>query len=351
MAKKKLSKWNRHVRKVMKAGGTMKQASRTYKKNSWPRQSLRHAKAAVKGHGGRRGGKGTGRYSAKQIRRVKGNPAKKSKAFYRKIGKMGAAARWGKGRMGKKTKRNILTRYVNNAPKRSKAFYRKIGRMGAKARWGRKAKRNILTNMRYVNNPQLGFVESLKEVFSLETLTEGLQVAGGSIGAVMVPNLILSYEPVAKITPDFLKRGVGNYAVSLAASGLLGATVAWLTGNSKLGRNLMLGGVAGTLGRVVTDQVARVAKTAPAGSVTAKLADSMGLAQYDADVESAVSQAVEEELARQGIGDYLTPEEAGMGDYLSVDELDGMGDYLTPAEAGMGMLPGADEQDEDIVAP
>lgn len=303
--------WQSHVAKF---GGDFRAAARSWKsvrkpayaKNTWVDDAPGHRKAAKKS--ARR--KGVGFHSWMQRLGRKGGKKRwsgKSKAarsrFMRSIRKS-TKRRGGKRRVAA----NILTNILTNKPRR---------------RGGRSYRRNILTNP---------FTDTFKELFNKENLLDGAMVASGALGAIAVPNLLMKVGPIAKMTPTFLKSGWGSYALGLVAGTAL-AGLANYFGKKRLGRNLLIGTIAGTVGRVVGEQLAPKLPAGVSAALTAPGKSGMG-----ADVDAAVESAVEAELARQGIEEYLLPDNsASLDDYLTTDDMAAAGvgdleDYLTASD-------------------
>lgn len=252
-----------------------------------------------------------------------------------RLGKRGGKKRWaGKskavrsrfmrsirrgGKRRRKVAANIMTNILTNPRRRrSRRSSRRSYRHNA-----RRIRRNILTNP---------FTDTFKELFSKDTLLDGAMVAGGALGAVAVPNLLMKIGVVEKFTPNFLKSGWGNYALSLVTGTAL-AGLANYFGKKRLGRNLLIGTIAGTVGRVVGEQLTPMLPATVSAALVAPGKSGMG-----ADVDAAVEAAVEQELARQGIEEYLLPDgSSSLDDYLTADEVAGAGvgdldDYLTPSD-------------------
>jgi hypothetical protein len=315
---RKLSAYNLHVRKVLKAGGTMKQAAKTFKhrRNPWRDDPVGHAIAARKGW-------------RKRGKRAKFHPKKwtsrqRRKVHARRIPRSLRRASKGFGRYTKvaanprrRARRNILTNILTNPRHR------------------RRVRRNILTNPRrrsYRRNPGgLGtFKATFKQLLNKDTLIEGATVTGGMLCAVALPNLVLNLGPVKSIAfLNFARQGWGSYLVSLLAAGAASGVAAYF-GKQKIARSLLIGGVAGTVLRIVNDVVVPRAPIAVQAALKAPGASGM-LGLGSSDVERAVEDAVNAELARQGISDYLTVSEAGdpgMGDFLTSGDLaaSGLGD-------------------------
>lgn len=322
--------WQSHVAKF---GGDFRAAAQAwrsvrkpaYAKNTWVDDSPGHKRAAKKA--ARR--KGVGFHSWMQRLGRKGGKKRwsgKSKAarsrFMRSIRK-GTKRRGGR----RKVAANILTNILTNKPRR---------------RGGRRYRRNfgILTNP---------FTDTFKELFNKENLMDGAMVAGGALGAIAVPNLLMKVGAVAKMTPDFLKRGWGNYALSLLAGTAL-AGLANYFGKKRLGRNLLIGTIAGTAGRVVGEQLAPKLPVGVSAALTAPGKSGMG-----ADVDAAVESAVEQELARQGIEEYLLPDNsASLDDFLTSEDvaaatMGNLDDYLTASDlvAAGGTVEGFSGQDAE----
>jgi len=233
-----------------------------------------------------------------------------------------------------------------------KKYAKRIGRKGGKARWGlnKPAKRNY--GVRRNKAGLASFKKSFKELLTLDTLKDGLQVAGGGMLSVAVPNVVLGLKALEGKVPEVLTKGWGKYLVNLVAVGLTSGTASFF-GQTKLAKNFLLGGVAATLNSVILDQVHVQAKKNPSGvaaKVAAAVAPGGTMGILTQDVEQAVEQAVEAELQRQGLSDYLVPEEAAnpaLKDYLVPAEVVSptMADYLTPAEAvnpALGIVTDAD---------
>jgi hypothetical protein len=327
--KKKVSPYHKRMGSALKKGMTFKQAHRYAKtgrnkpkrrkrrkarRNVWKGQSLKHAAAAVKGHGGLRSFKGTGRYSKKQISRVYKNSPKRRKR--------------------RKARRNILT----NRPKRKVAKRRKARRnyylpVGGNRK--RRHRRSVARNKGRVK----AFTAGVKEVFTVKTLIDGLQITGGGLASVAVPNLVLNSKFLAGKVPAALTVGWGRYLINLVSAGLVSGTATFF-GKTKLARNLLLGGVSSTLTSIVADQAVKLSAGSPTAARLVSAAGLSGVGILTQDVEAAVEAAVEEELSRQGVGDYLTvPEVESPG-------IGGMGDYLVPAETAdptLGIITDYDE--------
>jgi hypothetical protein len=300
------------VKRVLKGGGTMKQAAAAWRKtgrNPWKDDPAGHAAAAVKGWHKR--GKKPVRihrksWTTKQTRKmhVKGRvPA--SLARYARSRRVAANIVTNPRR--RRARHNIVTNIVTNPRRRS-------------------MRRNIVTNP---------FVDSFKALLKKDVLIEGATVAGGSLAAVALPNLVLNLGPIKNIGfTKYLREGWGSYLVSLLAAGAVSGAANYFK-QPKLARGLLIGGIAGTVTRIALDLIAKTAKTSPAAAKVAAAvstpgASGLGGLGLGADVEQAVEQAVEAELARQGISDYLVEGEggAGMQDYLSMAEAESptMGD-------------------------
>jgi len=322
---RKLSAWNRHVRSVLKSGGTMKSASRSFKKsghrrNPWRDDPVGHAIAAAKGW-------------RKRGKRAKFHPKKwtsrqRRKVHARRIPRGLRRASKGYGRYSvaanprRRTRRNILTNILTNSRRR------------------RRTRRNILTNPRrrsYRRNSggKAQLISSFKALLNKDTLIDGATITGGMLAAVAVPNLLLNIGPLKNMAfLNVVRKGWGSYLVSLLAAGAASAAAAYF-GKQKLARGLLIGGVAGTITRIVYDVVVPRAPAAVAAALKAPGTGLLGLGA--SEVEQAVENAVNAELARQGISDYLVPAEAGMGDYLTGGDV---------ASSGLGY--GIDEDEGDV---
>lgn len=292
-----------HVRKFLKSGRSMKQAAAAWRKNPWKDDPVGHARAAVRGwrKRGKRARVHPKAWSTRQTK--KAHVRGKLPRGLRRYAKRGIV------RVTRKVAANIATN-----PRRR-----------------RRTRRNIVTNI--VTNPRRGlrrysrnpFAASFKALLNKDVLIEGATVAGGSLAAVALPNVILNLDMVKKLEfTKYLREGWGSYLVSLLAAGAVSGLAAKFV-NQKVARGLLIGGVAGTVTRIALDLIAKGAQTSPAvakvaSAVTAPGAS--GLAGLGADVERSVEQAVEAELARQGISDYLTESDltGGMGDYLTAGE-------------------------------
>lgn len=240
------------------------------------------------------------------------------------------------------------------------AYFAKLGRKGAKARWGMNkgyarnygVKKYGAKKRPYRRNPAglAAFKKSFKELFSLNTLLEGLQVTGGGMLSVAVPTLVLNAEFLKdkegnSRVPEVLRTGWGKYLVNLVATGLSSGAAAYF-GKTKLSKNFLIGGVAATLNSVILEQVGKAAAKPGAGETVKKLAAAVspgGMGILTQDVDQAVAEAVEAELARQGLSDYLVPAET------EAPALVGTADYLTPAEASSPTLAQAYLTPSDVV--
>jgi hypothetical protein len=235
---------------------------------------------------------------------------------------------------------------------RPHGYFKQLGKLGAAKRWNKRrpshlvkrgghmiaANRGRRFGRRFGFNPSGGFAafkSSFKEMLSVDTLIEAATVSGGSLVAVGLPNLALGYLQRADGTspvPEVLRTGWGKYLLNLVATGLASGTAAWF-GKGKIAKNLLIGGIAGTITEVVTKEV--LPKAAPAFAAKAGLS---GMGILTGEVERAVERAVDEELARQGLSDYLVPGEAANP---------ALADYLVPAEAAapaLGILTDAGTQ-------
>lgn len=313
---RRLSAYNIHCKRVLKSGGTMKQAAaswrgrRGHRSNPWRDDPVGHSVAAVRGwrKRGKRAKASPKSWTTRQRRKAHVRKLPKTlKRYAKRFGTVRVAANPARRPARRRVRRNILTNIMTN-PRKS-------------------VRRNILTNSRrrqYRRNPGIGgrLVGSFKQLLSKDTLIEGATITGGMLAAVAVPNILLNVGPVKGIAAlNFARQGWGSYLVSLVAAGAAAATAGYF-GKQKLARGLLIGGVAGTLGRIVYDVI--LPRT-PAGVASAlKAPGASGLMGLGADVERAVEDAVNAELARQGISDYLVPAEAARP---------GMADYLVPAEA------------------
>jgi hypothetical protein len=268
-----------------------------------------------------------------------------------KLGRKGGKKRWaGKTKRARSTFMRSIRRKSGKRRRRVAAnILTNPGRSRRRSR--RSYRRNILTNRSHrrrvrhniLTNP---FTDTFKELFSKDTLLDGAMVAGGALGAVAIPNLLMKIGVVEKFTPNFLKSGWGNYALSLVMGTAL-AGLANYFGKKRLGRNLLIGTIAGTVGRVVGEQLTPMLPATVSAALVAPGKSGMG-----ADVDAAVEAAVEQELARQGIEEYLLPDgSSSLDDYLTADEVAGAGvgdldDYLTPADlvAAGGTVEGSDTE-------
>jgi hypothetical protein len=286
---------------VLKRGGTMKQAASSWRgghrRNPWKDDPVGHSVAAIRGW-------------RKRGKRAKSRPKAWRTGQYRKAHVRRSS------RLTRRYARRGTVRVAANPRRRS---YRR--------RSYRRTRRNILTNIltnprrrrSYRRNPGLAtFKDSFKQMLTMETLVEGATITGGMLAAVALPNLILGLGPLKNIAAlNLLRRGWGSYAASLLAAGLASAAAAYF-GKQKIARQLLIGGVAGTITRIVYDVVVPKAPGAVAAALKAPGAGLLGLGSDE--VEQAVEAAVNAELARQGISDYLVPGEAfrpGVGDYLT----------------------------------
>ena len=306
---RKQQSYRAHVKKFLKAGHSMKQAAAAWRKNPWKDDPAGHAAAAVKGWHKR--GKKPVRihrksWTTKQTRKmhVKGRvPA--SLARYARSRRVAANIVTNPRR--RRARRNIVTNIVTNPRRRS-------------------MRRNVSANP---------FTDSFKSLLKKDVLIEGATVAGGSLAAVALPNMVLNLGPIRNIGfTKYLREGWGSYLVSLLAAGAVSGVASYFK-QPKLARGLLIGGIAGTVTRIALDLIAKGAKTSPAAAKVAAAvstpgASGLGGLGLGADVEQAVEQAVEAELARQGISDYLVEGETGGGmqDYLSIAEAESptMGD-------------------------
>jgi len=337
---RKLSTWNRHVSAVLKRGGTMKSASKSFKKshrrNPWRDDPVGHSIAAVKGW--RRKGKKSAyrpkKWTSRQTRKAHSVRKVRKLRRYAKKGWTHVAANPRRRRSHRRYRRNILTNILTN-PRRRKH---------------RRVRRNILTNPRrrshHRRNPSMKelsgkFKATFKTLLTKETLIDGATITGGMLTAVAVPNLLLNIGPMKNMTSlNFARKGWGSYLVSLVAAGAASSAAAAF-GKARLARGLLIGGVAGTILRIVNDVVMPKAPASVQAALKAPGASGMfGLGLGSSDVEAAVEQAVNAELARQGISDYFVPAEAGMADYLTAGDA---------AQAGLVGLGDPDEGDVDPV--
>lgn len=321
---RKLSAYNLHVRKVLKAGGTMKQAAKTFKhrRNPWRDDPVGHAVAAAKGwrKRGKRAKFHPKKWTSRQRRKVHARRIPRAlRRASRGYGRVKIAAN---PRRRRSVRRNILTNILTNPRRR------------------RSVRRNILTNPRrrsYRRNPGglSTFKQTFKQLLNKDTLIEGATVTGGMLAAVALPNLVLNLGPVKNIQfLNFARQGWGSYLVSLLAAGAASGVAAYF-GKQKIARSLLIGGVAGTVLRIVNDVV--VPRTPAAVQSALKAPGASGMLGLGAsDVERAVEDAVNAELARQGISDYLV-----------ASEVEGMGDFLTAGDVASSGL--GDEGDVDPV--
>jgi hypothetical protein len=312
---RKQQAYRAHVRKFLKAGKTMKAAARAWKgarRNPWTDDPVGHARAAMKG------------WQRKRHRKAHAHPKRWSTRQTRKAHIRGKRLTGSLVRYAKRGVKRVAANIVTN-PRRRRSTRR------------RSYRRNIVTNI--VTNPRRRsrrglsirrnpFMDSFKSLLNKDTLIEGATIAGGSLAAVALPNLVLNLGPIKNIGfTKYLREGWGSYLVSLLAAGAVSGVAAKF-GKPKLARGLLIGGIAGTVTRIALDLVA---KAAPSSAMAAKVASAvstpgasgLGGLGLGADVERAVESAVEAELARQGISDYLVEGDMGMGDvgdYLSVDE-------------------------------
>ena len=309
---------------VKRHGGNFKAAARVwrsmrkpgYKGNPWRDDPVGHSIAATKGW-------------RKRGKRAKSHPKKWKSRQTRRV-------------HSKRPVPMVLRRYMKGRHRVKVAANPSRRRRYSRRR--RSVRRNILTNIltnprrrrSYRRNPG-NFLASFKQLLTMDTLIEGASVTGGMLVAVAVPNLILNLGPMKSMA--FLKvfrQGWGSYLISLLAAGAASGAAAYF-GKQKLARALLIGGVAGTITRIVYDVVVPKAPTQVAAALKAPGAGMLGLGA--SDVELAVEQAVNSELARQGIGDYLTPLEAGapgMGDFLTVDDAESAGLALLDADDSLG---------------
>lgn len=281
------SAWRALVKKELKRGGTFKSASRKWRKG--------HKVAA--------------NYGTKcGFRKAARRHRKTSHRWAQTIGKIGGIKRWHRKSARRHTRKHTHRRRI-------------AANMGI-IPWIASNRRR-----RYSRNPGGfgAFKASFKELLSLETLIEAATVSGGSLIAVGAPNLLIAYATKADGTsfiPAIIRTGWGKYLLNLTATAVASGIAGWF-GKTKIARNLLIGGIAGTLTEVVTKEV--LPKAAPALAAKAGLS---GMGILTADVESAVEQAVQEELAKQGMSDYLVPSEAAnpmLADYLVPAEVQGMG--------------------------
>jgi hypothetical protein len=282
----------------------MKQAAAAWRKNPWKDDPVGHARAAVRGwkKRGKRARVHPKQWHTRQTKKahIRGRLPKSLRRYTKR----------GIVHVTRKVAANIVTN-----PRR------------------RRSRRNIVTNI--VTNPRRGlrrisrnpFTDSFKALLNKDVLIEGATVAGGSLAAVALPNLVLNLGPVRNLGfTKYLREGWGSYLVSLLAAGAVSGLAAKFV-NQKVARGLLIGGIAGTVTRIALDLISKGAQTSPAAAkvaaaVTSPGASGLGGLGLGADVERSVEQAVEAELARQGISDYLVEGDmsGGMRDYLSVSE-------------------------------
>lgn len=291
----KVSAYARFVGKQMKSGKSMKAAARLWKsKGSSKRGKKRGAKKAKRNYGTHLGAVHTAKGAGTTVHR-----------YFSRLGTKGARSKYGKS-------------YKYSVNRGKKSFLRNVGAKG-------------LTS----------FKESFKDLLKVDTFIEAAEVTGGGLLSVALPNVILNWGPVAKVTPDALKSGWGKYLVNLAAAAVASGAAGWF-GKKRMAKNFLVGGVAFTVNTVVLDLLRKQASAVGAGDTTKKIAAAVGVSGMGAlpsQVEAAVDKAVEAELARQGLrdmlpagtGDFMEP---GVGDYLQP----GMADYLQP---GMADVPSA----------
>ena len=293
-----------HVRKFLKSGRTMKAAAAAWRKNPWKDDPVGHARAAV------RGWKRRGKKARVHPKQWHTRQTKKAHIRGRLPKSLRRYARRGIVRVTRKVAANIVTN-----PRRRRRSYR------------RNIVTNIVTNPRRRSISRNPFTDSFKALLNKDVLIEGATVAGGSLAAVALPNLVLNLGPVKNLGfTKYLREGWGSYLVSLLATGAVSGLAAKFV-NQKVARGLLIGGIAGTVTRIALDLISKGAQTSPAAAkvaaaVTSPGASGLGGLGLGADVERSVEQAVEAELARQGISDYLVEGDmsGGMGDYLSVAE-------------------------------
>lgn len=219
-------------------------------------------------------------------------------------------------------------------------YFSRLGTRGASRKYGKRY--SFAANAgTFAKKGMASFKESFKELLKVDTFIEAAEVTGGGLLSVALPNVVMNWGPVAKVTPEILKTGWGKYLVNLAAAAVASGAAGWF-GKKRLAKNFLIGGVAFTVNTLVLDLLKKQAATAPAGSLTSKVATAVGVSGMGAlpsQVEAAVDKAVEAELARQGLRDMLPAGtadfmEPGVGDYLQP----GMSDYLQP---GMADVPSA----------
>lgn len=285
---------------VKKHGGNFKAAARAWRKmrkpryaaNPWRDDPVGHSVAAVKGwrKRGKRAKSRPKSWKTRQRRKAHVRRLPKGLRRYARRGTVRVAANPSRR---SRPRRNILTNILTN-PRRRRSYRR---------------------------NPGGQFLSTFKQLLNKDLFIEGATVTGGMLAAVAVPNLVLNLGPVRGLSfLDFARRGWGSYLVSLLAAGAASGVAAYF-GKQKLARGLLMGGVAGTILRIVSDVVVPMA---PAQVQAALKAPGAGLLGMGDDVEAAVEQAVNAELARQGIGDYMVPAEAAnptLGDFLTVGDV------------------------------
>jgi hypothetical protein len=303
------------VGKQLRAGKSMKTAASMWKRgvSHNPRRARKGARRARRNYGTK-----AGALHAARAAGYKGKARRAKHSYFAQLGKLGAAKRWHKKRPWHLVMRKGHKVAAN--PGRRYGF------------------------RRYSRNPAgfAAFKDSFKDLLKVDTFIEAAQVTGGGLLSVAIPNLIIG--KFGARLPAVITSGWGKYLVNLAAAGLASGAAAWF-GKKRLARNFLIGGVAFTVNTVILDLVRKQALAPGAGDTTKKLAAAVGvqgMGILPAHVEAAVDQAVEAELARQGLRDTL-PE--GVSDYLQpgmqdfMDPVAGMDDYLQP---GMQDVPSED---------
>ena len=202
-----------------------------------------------------------------------------------------------------------------NEPGRKRSRRRKhnMARKRSRRRSGYRSRRR---------NPLGGVVgrvlSPVKQVFTKETLMEGLQLGAGAVVTPIVTNKIL--DLVGK--PEW-KTGYTGYLAQLVGAGLVGAIAGFVL-PPRVARNLMLGGVVGVTSVVLNREVLARVSPALATSGTSGLA---GL--------GSIGQSAAPAIAGERMRGYLRQRGmslAGMGEYATVREaegIEGLSEYLT----------------------
>ena len=173
---------------------------------------------------------------------------------------------------------------------------------------------------------------SIMDVFTMESVYDGLAIGGGIVGALALPGLINKALPASWTSklPFSLTSGWGGYAMNAVSAGLLGY-VAGLAFGSKVGKQVFLGGIGATIAKLILDKVGFV-----------KQSTGVTLSGYgDYNLQRMIEQEVASELrANQGmLGDYVSP--------AALAAAGALGDYATPGDLmSAGSLGEVDEFDE-----